>query len=312
MVKRGEGFERELVERLLGSKLDAVRREIAAQRRRVLDVLGNLDKLKDLDTLELEYQNKKRDTEFRLELFRRFGVEQQLQRQVEFNADVTQVRRVVESVDLFVRSFDTFLRDQQVELAGLSPLESRVNADLITEINGLLDRLRKAPDKALQVLTEARSDTRTLQEKLRELEKRRESLKDEFASIERKLSEQLQQKGGVSVRPDDFVKLNAELQKAKLALEEIAKSRTRRNSLRDELLRELKRLTNLWHDEFKQIEREIQKLNASQTALQIVPQYKGDKEAFLKELQNHFRGSRASRGHAPKRSGTTGRFHIDL
>ena len=89
LVKRGEGSERELVERLIGSKLDAVRREIAAQRQRVLDVLANLDKLKDLDALEQEYENKRKDTEFRLELFREYGVEEQLKRQVEFNADVT-------------------------------------------------------------------------------------------------------------------------------------------------------------------------------------------------------------------------------
>lgn len=292
LVKRGEGSERELVERLLGSKLDAVRRDIAAQRQRVLDVLANLDKLKDLDALEQEYQNKKKDTEFRLELFRKHGVEQQLRRQVEFNADVTHARRVAESADNFVRSFDTFLKEQESELAAQSRLESKENADVIADINAILDRIRKAPDKARQVLTETRNDARALREKLGELERRRETLKDDFAAIERKLSEQLQQTGGVSVRPDDFVKLNAELQKAKLALDEIAKSRTRKNALRDELLKELKRISDLWHQEFKEIEVEIKKLNDRQTALRIIPQYKGDKAAFLKELQDHFRGSK--------------------
>ena len=267
-------------------------RSIAAQRQRVVEVLANLDKLKDLDTLEQEYQNKKKDTEFRLELFRKYGVEQQLRRQVEFNADVTHARRVADVADSFVRSFDMFLKEQESELAAQSILESKENADVIAHINGILDRLRKAPDKARQVLGEARNDARALREKLGELERRRESLKDEFAAIERTLSEQLQQTGSVSVRPDDFVKLNAELQKAKLALAEIAKSRTRKNVLRDEFLKELKRLADLWHKEFKEIEAEIKKLNDSQIALRIIPQYKGDKAAFLKELQDHFRGSK--------------------
>ena len=292
LVKRGEGSERELVERLLGSKLDAVRREIGTQRQRVLDVLANLGKLKDLDTLEQEYQNKTKDTELRLELFRKYGVEQQLRRQVEFNADVTQARRTVDAAEVFVRAFDAFLREQETELASLPRLESKENADIINEINDILDRLRKTPDKARQALTDARNDSRALREKFGELERRRETLKDDFATIERQLSEQLQQKGGVSVRPDDFVKLNTELQKARLALAEIAKSRTRRNALRDELLRELKRLSDLWHQEFKAIEAEIRKLNDSQSALRIIPQYKGDRPAFVKELQTHFRGSR--------------------
>ncbi len=292
LVKRGEGSDRELVGRLLGSKLDVVRDSIAAQRQRVVEALANFDKLKDLDTLEQEYQNKKKDTEFRLELFRKYGVEQQLRRQVEFNADVTHARRVADVADSFVRSFDMFLKEQESELAAQSILESKENADVIAHINGILDRLRKAPDKARQVLGEARNDARALREKLGELERRRESLKDEFAAIERTLSEQLQQTGSVSVRPDDFVKLNAELQKAKLALAEIAKSRTRKNVLRDEFLKELKRLADLWHKEFKEIEAEIKKLNDSQIALRIIPQYKGDKAAFLKELQDHFRGSK--------------------
>jgi hypothetical protein len=292
LVKRGEGSERELVERLLGSKLDAIRREIASQRQRVLDVLTNLDKLKDLDTKEREYQNKKKDTEFRLELFRQYGVEQQLKRQVEFNADVTNARRTVEAAESFVRSFDQFIREQDTELAAHSPLESKENADVIGEINGIFERIRKVPEKARQVLVEARSDSRAMREKLVELERRRETLKDDFAAIERKLSEQLKQSGSVSVRPDDFVKLNAELQKAKLALSEIAKSRAKKDSLRDELLRELKRLSELWHQEFREIESEIKKLNDSQSALKIIPLYKGDKVAFLKEMQAAFKGSK--------------------
>ena len=292
LVKRGDSSERELVERLLGLKLDAVRRDITVQRQRVLDVLANLDKLRDLDAKEQEYQNKKKDTEHRLELFRKYGVEQQLKRQVEFNADVTNARRAVEAVDSFVRAFDLFIREQDAELAAQSLLVSKENADVIGEINAIFERVRKAPDKARQVLVEVRTDSRAIREKLVELERRREALKDEFAAIERKLSEQLKQTGGVSVRPDDFVKLNAELQKTRLALNEIAKSRTRRDSLRDELVRELKRLSDLWHQEFKVIEVEIKKLNDSQNALKIIPLYKGDKASFLKELQTAFKGSK--------------------
>lgn len=292
LVRRGEGSELELVERLLGTKLDAVRRDIAAQRQRVLDVLGNLDKLKDLDNIEAEYQNKKKDTEFRLELFRTHGVEEQLKRQVGFNTDVTHTRLVADGVDAFVRSFETFLREQETELAALPRLESKENIDVIGEINTILDRMRDVPKNARQFLAEARKDSQALRQRLGELERRRETLKEEFAATERQLSEQLHQAGGISVRPDDFVKLNAELQKVSLALAETAKGRARKNALRDELLKELKRLNDLWHQEFKEIEVELNKLNDSQSALRIIPKYKGDRAAFLRELQNHFRGSR--------------------
>jgi predicted ATPase/Holliday junction resolvase len=292
LVKRGEGSERELVERLIGSKLDSVRREIATQRQRVLDVLAALDKLKDLDEQEAEYEAKKKDTEFRLKLFRDFGVEEQLKRQVQFNADETHARRVTEAAQTFVRAFDTFLKEQESELATIPRLDSKENAEVVADMNAILDRIRNTPAKVRKVLEDAQSDVRTLLEKLGELQRRREALKEEFAAIERQLSEKLQQQGGVSIRPDDFVRLNAELQKVALALSETAKSRTRKNALRDELLKELKRLNDLWHQEFKDIEREIKKLNDSQIALRIIPQYKGGRSAMLEEIKNHFRGSR--------------------
>jgi ABC-type cobalamin/Fe3+-siderophores transport system ATPase subunit len=292
LVKRGEGSERELVERLIGTKLDAIRREIAAQRQRVLDVLSRLDKLKDLDALEAEYESKRKDTEFRLELFRKYGVEEQLKRQVQFNTDETQARRATEAAQAFVRSFDAFLKEQESDLSGISRLESKENGEVMAEMNALLDRIRKVPEKVRQVLADAQNDSRALREKLGELQHRREALKEEFAAIERQLSEQLQQNDGVSVRPDDFVKLNAELQKVTLALSETAKGRARKKALRDELLKELKRLTGLWHQEFREIESEIKKLNERQTALQIIPQYKGDRAAMLEELKSQFRGSR--------------------
>jgi energy-coupling factor transporter ATP-binding protein EcfA2 len=292
LVPKGEGFERELIEKLLGTRLDTVRREIAVQRQKVLDVLVNLDKLKDLDAMELEYQTKRKDAEFRLKLFRKYGVEDQLRRQVDFNADVTHAQRAVEAADAFVQSMESFFNEQEAELSVHARIESRANADLMSEFNDIFARIRQLPEKGRQLLAGARQDVQALRAKCGELERRRAAMKEEFAAIERQLSAQLQQQGSVSVRPDDFVRLNSDLQKAKLALEEVAKGKARKTALRDDLAKELKGLSDLWHREFKQIETEIKKLNDSQVALQIKAEYKGDKGAFLEQLKAHVRGSR--------------------
>ncbi len=292
LVPRGEGFERELVDKLLGSGLDSTRREIAQQRQKVLDVLARLDKLKNLDALEREYQTKRKDAEFKLELFRKYGVEEQLRRQVDFNADVTNARRALGAAESFVRAVDTFLSEQEDGLAAYGRIESSANADLMNEFNDIFARIRRLPEKGQRLLTEARQELQSLREKFGELERRRDALREEFAAIERQLSTQLQQRDGVTVRPDDFVRLNAELQKAKLAIEEVAKSKARKTAMQDELTMEMKRLSGLWHQEFKQIEAEIKKLNDSQNALHISAEYKGDKAAFLEQLKANARGSR--------------------
>jgi chromosome segregation protein len=292
LASKGEGFERDLVEKLVGGLLDGVRREIAAQRQKVLNVLSSIDRLKDLESLEQEYLGKRKDAEFRLELFRTLGVEEKLRRQVEFNADVTHVRRGVDTAEAFVRNMETFLNEQELELSSLPKLVSKENADLFVEFNDIFQRIKSVPSQMKEALTGTKSDLNALRDKLRDLERRREILKDEFAAVERQLTEKLRETRDVTIRPDDFVRLNGELQKSKLALDEIAKSKTRKASLHDELLKELKRLSDLWHKEFKQIEVEIGKLNESQKALNIKAEYKGDKDAFLRQLQDHFRGSR--------------------
>lgn len=240
LVPKGEGFERELMEKLLGSRLDSTRRDIATQKQRVIEVLANMDKLKDLDTLEQEYQTKRKDAEFKLELFRKYGVEEQLRRQVDFNADVTNARRAVEVAEAFIRALETFLNDQEGELSAYGRIESRGNADLMNEFNDIFARIRRLPEKGRQLLAELRQEVQALRTKFGELERRRDALKEEFATIERQLSAQLQQQGTATVRPDDFVRLNADLQKAKLAIEEVSKGKARKMAMQDELTKELK------------------------------------------------------------------------
>jgi hypothetical protein len=292
LVHRGECFEGDLIEKLLGARLDSTRREIAVQRKRVLDVLANMEKLKDLDVLEQEYQTKRKDAEFKLELFRQHEVEEQLRRQVDFNADVTHARRAVDAAESFVRALEGFLSVQEAELSAHGRIESRGNADLMNEFNSIFARIRRLPEKGRQLLAELRQEVQALHAKFSELERRRDALKEEFAAIELQLSAQLQKQGSVSVRPDDFVRLNADLQKDKLAIEEITKGKARKAAMQDDLTKELKGLSDLWHREFKQIEVEIKKLNDGQTALRIKAEYKGDKNAFLEQLKANVRGSR--------------------
>ena len=292
LVPKGEGFERELMEKLLGARQDSTRREIVAQKQRVIDVLANMDKLKDLDALEQEYQTKRKDAEFKLELFRQHGVEEQLRRHVDFNADVTYARRTVDAAESFVRALEGFLSAQEAELSAHGRIESRGNADLMNEFNDIFARILRLPEKGRQLLAESRQEVQSLHAKFSELERRRDALKEDFAAIERRLSAQLQEQGSVSVRPDDFVSLNADLQKAKLAIDEIAKGKARKVAMQDDLTKELKGLSELWHQEFKQIEAQIKKLNEGQTALRITAEYKGDKNAFLEQLKANVRGSR--------------------
>ncbi|MCK5231437.1 MAG: histidinol-phosphatase, partial [Desulfobulbaceae bacterium] len=82
----GEGFEKDLVEKLVGEKLAGIRSRIDAQRQKVSELVDQLKKLSNTEEKKKEYEDKRRDAEFRLKFYKKHGIEEKLQKQVDFDA----------------------------------------------------------------------------------------------------------------------------------------------------------------------------------------------------------------------------------
>ena len=80
----GEGFEKDLVEKLLGEKLNETRRKIAEQKVRVGDAVDRLMKTANVKDQIDEQTKIKQDTEHRLNFFKEHGIEEKLQKAVGF------------------------------------------------------------------------------------------------------------------------------------------------------------------------------------------------------------------------------------
>ena len=50
-------------------------------------------------------------------------------------------------------------------------------------------------------------------------------------------------------------------------------------------------MNNLWHDEFKVIEKEVERINAYKSTLAIEPEFKGRRDKFLDKMKQIFKGS---------------------
>ena len=81
---RGRDLKRNLVEKLVGDKLADIRQSISEQRQAVVELTQRLQKLSDVGEKQKEYEAKKQDAEFRLKIFKQHGVEEKLQKQVDF------------------------------------------------------------------------------------------------------------------------------------------------------------------------------------------------------------------------------------
>ncbi|NNJ84488.1 MAG: histidinol-phosphatase, partial [Gammaproteobacteria bacterium] len=287
----GEGFEKDLVEKLVGEKLAGIRVEIDAQRQRISDLTDRWQKLSNTAEKKKEYENKKRDAEYRLSLFKRYGVEEKLQRQVDFDTDAKRCSQVVDFARSYLAELDEFINRYEGDLRNRRVYTSRQNQDFFDSFFALYDELIAAFDRIKQALADGNRVLTGLREKAGEFTQRKDTLKEEFDGVERRLSEQLRQSGAPAIRPDEFRQIKKTVDQAAQMLEALDKQATNREGLRQELVREITRLNDLWHEEFKAILAELDNVNQGQSSLAIKAEFKGDTAAFVAFIKDVFRGS---------------------
>ncbi|RJP21795.1 MAG: histidinol-phosphatase [Candidatus Omnitrophota bacterium] len=293
LASTGEGFERDLVEKLVGGKLDNVRKQIEDQKTVVINLIQKLDKMKNLEEQEKEWLEKKNGALLKLDFLKKHGIdEEKLQRPVNFDADILKCEQIIDIVNNFLESSNELIEKYEDDITNMRNYESRENPVFFKDFYTILDRIITSLKNFKATHQSNHQDRNALDDKLKYLINNREQLKEEFATFERELSQQFRDEKNIeSIRPDEFITLNKTLNRSNLMLEELIKSRKTRETTRAELLRAAEELNNFWQEEFRHIDNEISKINDSQDSLQIKVEFKGDKEEFIKCMKNQFRGS---------------------
>ncbi|WP_462269749.1 TrlF family AAA-like ATPase [Desulfobacter sp.] len=293
LSSRGDGFEKDLVEKLVGEKLAGVRQKIAEQGQKVIELVRRLKKLSNTSERKSEYEAKKQDAEFRLKFYIDHGVEQKLQKQVDFDSDSRKCTQVINFVQSYLDELESFINQHEDDLNNQKIYTSKQNDTFFTGFFVCYDKLLSSFNSIKTALVEGRKTAVELQKKANEFAKIKDGLKEEFAEIERKLAEQLRASGVQAIRPDEFRNLRKTVDQATQMLKAIAKEESNRSILKEELLKELVKLNDLWHEEFKLVKIELDKVNqGGHSSLSIETAYKGDKTAFIAFMKDVFRGSR--------------------
>jgi len=288
----GEGFEKDLVEKLVGEMLYGIRSRIDEQRQKVVEVVEQLSKLSRMDEKKKEYESKKQDAEFRLKFYKKHGIEDKLQKQVDFDTDSGTCSRVISVTKTFLADLEDFISRYEDDLKNQRFYKSRQNEAFFHNFFEIYGRLISAFARIQEAFTEGSKTFAELQGKAGEFEKLKSGLKEEFAEIERKLAEELKTTGAKAISPDEFRQLSKSVEHAKEMLDALDKQESRHTALEQELLQTLGKLNELWHDEYKAIQAELSKVNKSHSSLEIKVEFKGDKRAFVGFMKDIFRGSR--------------------
>lgn len=287
----GEGFETDLVEKLVGEKLRVLRDEIEAQRQRVRDAAQRWLKLSNTVELKRDFETQLKDANFRLTKFEEHGVADKLQKRLGFQQDTTALTRLKERADSFILALVQLIAEHEDELRNATSYVSKQNPDFFVAYYAEFSNLVAKVDQLKQIEQDARAIAGRLKTKQGEFEGASKSLQEEFAQVERQLAQELKQTGMMAIQPDDFLAQQQRKTKAEQMLEALAKQESQQTSIRDALFAEIDKLNELWLREFNTIKVELDCVNAGHTALQIEADFKGDKEAAISFMRQLFKGS---------------------
>lgn len=288
----GDGFETDLVEKLVGEKLRPLRGKIEARRQLVREAVTRFERLQNTAEQKRDYQTQLDDANFRLKKFAEFGLAEKMQKRIGFQQDGNALTRVRNQIEAFIEGLEAFIAEHEDDLKNAPAyLASEPNtayfADYFSEYSNLIVEF----EKLKAIYASSRKIASELDARKAEFEKRREGLQEEFAQIERQLAEDLKQSGTMAIQPDDFLQQQQRKTKAEQMLELLTKQEKQKDTVFQALITEINALNELWLEEFRAIKEELDRVNANHTALNIEADFKGDKETAMVFMQQMYRGS---------------------
>jgi ABC-type cobalamin/Fe3+-siderophores transport system ATPase subunit/predicted metal-dependent phosphoesterase TrpH len=287
----GEGFEKDLVEKLIGESLYSIRNEIADKKQVVSNIISSLQKLNHIDDLIEETTQQKQDAEFKLKRFSEYGVEEKFNSQTNFDADEQKINQILKDVASYRDDLDNFLNLHEEIVNSHSAYASNQNQEFF---QNFMDEYAKI----VKILEQQNSDKKTvdeiiisLQEKFTKFQTLKKSFTEEFAGTRRKIEVELKKKGIVSINLEEYPTLKRKITSTTQKLDALKKQKAQTTSIKTELLQTLSELNTLWLNEFQTIKKQLDKINDKHSALTIETGFKEDSKGFLGFMKSTFKGS---------------------
>jgi chromosome segregation protein len=291
LTSSGEGFEKDLVEKLVGESLYDIRRHIEEKKHFVSDTLSRLRDIANIEERIEEHTQKRQDAEFNLEKFKEHGIEEKFKKQTDYNADERKIKQILSDISAYRDDLESFIGQHEDVIKNHLTYSSSQNQsffkglfDEYTKLITILERHKKDKKTIGEIL-------KTLNAKMTDYSQTKKAFTDEFAEARRKIEAELKQKGAASLNLEEYPTLKGKIDTAIKMLDALKRQKSQAAKIKNELFQALTELNYLWQQEFQAINIQLESINNKQSALTIEALFKGDKTGFLNFMKNMFRGS---------------------
>lgn len=286
----GKGFGHDLVEKLMGDSLKAVRQKIHDEtgklKASIEDFLSARSDAEDKHSLEDELKN----VEFKLEQFDKHGLKEKLEKELTYSEDLGYCEAIDDVAEKWYQSINESATQAEEDFKEIEEHISDYNSDFFAKYALKVEELKNTAASATVLAATIKSKTTDLYALRKELEGIKGGLKEEFAETERTLVKALEEQGVTSIQPDAYIELAKRKQELETQIGELAKRIGKEKSKHDAVVTALISLNESWLTEFKLIAAALKVINDSQGSLKVDSKFKGDRTSFKSHIDGLFRG----------------------
>lgn len=287
----GETSTEDLINKLMGDKLNSVRQEIEEQNTKIINLIADIKKVDKQLAQKEEIEAKKASIEKDMKIFKEHKIDEKLNKQIEFNKDSNRLDNILEFETSVISEIENIFKEYQNSFLTYTTYVSKENVELFKLVFESFGRFQKAFGHLNEVAKQLKTEKINVENIKKSFKEKYEELKEEFSEIKRTINLP-------NIEADTYVKLSKDFDLQIAKLSEIKKLDERKTLLKKNVVQALIFLRSLWHKEFQLIQEEIENLNNEQpkdsvgkTAIEIVPVFKGNKERFKEFLKSYVRGS---------------------
>ncbi len=287
----GASFETELVEKLLGNRLDAVREEIKAQKDKVIQTVDRFSRMDDIEEQIQIQHNQIQDADHQLNFYKTHGIDQKLEKQAGFETDLSKMKKGIQLADDFTKALQGVLAEYEDDIKNFKGYASKHNPEIFDRFYGVYDGFLSAVDQVSTLSHQLETAKSELESSQQRLEKEKIQQTEHFAATQRALEEELRSAGVNSLNAATFLKLKGQKHNSQRLLTELEGKQNKKDEFHSQVIHELDHLESLWQKEFELIQQEVKRIGRHTDAIRIHCEYKGDSDTYLEFMKSMFKGS---------------------
>lgn len=280
----GETSTEDLISKLMGDKLTAIKQQIEEQTVEVGNLLYELDKVNKSLSQKKDIEELKAAIELNMQIFKNYEIDKKLNKQIEFDKDNNKIDTLLSFEARVIQILKETVQDYKDMSLSNKEYHSKENAQIFQDIYNTFGKFEQIFYKLNQIVNELEAEKDVLEKLKERFTILYKQLREEFSRIKREINLP-------NIEADAYIKLSKELDLQKAKLVEIEKLDHRKAAIHQKLSNALINLKSLWHQEYQLVYDEVSKLNADQSKLKIDIQFKGNKDRFKEFLRSSVRGS---------------------